>query len=59
MVVDFILFLPMEAIINGGEFRDVCRGHLSQQERQDMLVAIKTMKPGSGEKSGLTFSQSP
>ena len=35
-------YITIEAIIGGGEFGDVCRGRLSQSERQDMLVAIKT-----------------
>ena len=30
-------YITIEAIIGGGEFGDVCRGKLTQQERQDML----------------------
>lgn len=48
-------YITIEAIIGGGEFGDVCRGRLSQQERQDMLVAIKTLKPGSSDKSWTDF----
>ena len=48
-------YITIEAIIVGGEFGDVCRGRLSQQERQDMLVAIKTLKPGSSDKSWTDF----
>jgi len=48
-------YITIEAIIGGGEFGDVCRGRLSQQERQDMLVAIKTLKPGSSDKSRTDF----
>jgi len=48
-------FITIEAIIGGGEFGDVCRGRLQQGERQDMLVAIKTLKPGSSEKARSDF----
>ena len=48
-------YITIEAIIGGGEFGDVCRGRLSQQERQDMLVAIKTLKPGSSDKARTDF----
>ena len=48
-------YITIEAIIGGGEFGDVCRGRLSQQERQDMLVALKTLKPGSSDKSRTDF----
>ena len=48
-------YITIEAIIGGGEFGDVCRGHLSQSERQDMLVAIKTLKPGSSDKARSDF----
>ena len=48
-------YITIEAIIGGGEFGDVCRGRLSQPERQDMLVAIKTLKPGSSEKARTDF----
>ncbi len=41
-------YISIEAIIGGGEFGDVCRGRLSHP---DMLVAIKTLKPGSSEKA--------
>ena len=33
----------------------MCRGRLSQPERQDMLVAIKTLKPGSSDKARTDF----
>merc|ERR1719195_2570885 len=48
-------YITIEAIIGGGEFGDVCRGRLTQQERQDMLVAIKTLKPGSSDKARTDF----
>jgi len=48
-------YITIEAIIGGGEFGDVCRGRLSQSERQDMLVAIKTLKPGSSDKARSDF----
>jgi len=48
-------YITIEAIIGGGEFGDVCRGRLSQPERQDMLVAIKTLKPGSSDKARSDF----
>ena len=48
-------YITIEAIIGGGEFGDVCPACLSQQERQDMLVAIKTLKPGSSDKSWTDF----
>lgn len=44
-------YIGIEAIIGGGEFGDVCRGRLSLPDRNDMLVAIKTLKPGSSEKA--------
>ena len=43
-------YITIEAIIGGGEFGDVCRGRLTAPERTDMLVAIKTLKPGSSDK---------
>ena len=53
-------FITIEAIIGGGEFGDVCRGRLSLPERAvsgnpDMLVAIKTLKPGSTDKARMDF----
>jgi len=48
-------YIAIEAIIGGGEFGEVCRGRLSQPERQDMLVAIKTLKPGSSDKARTDF----
>ena len=55
MLVQDPRYITIEAIIGGGEFGDVCRGRLSQQERQDMLVAIKTLKPGSSDKARTDF----
>lgn len=48
-------YITIEAIIGGGEFGDVCRGRLQQADRQDMLVAIKTLKPGSSDKARSDF----
>jgi len=48
-------FITIEAIIGGGEFGDVCRGRLSVPDRNDMLVAIKTLKPGSTDKARSDF----
>eukprot|EP00096_Caligus_rogercresseyi_P013568 TRINITY_DN61_c2_g1_i1.p1 TRINITY_DN61_c2_g1~~TRINITY_DN61_c2_g1_i1.p1 ORF type:complete len:1042 (-),score=344.49 TRINITY_DN61_c2_g1_i1:712-3837(-) len=48
-------FITIEAIIGGGEFGDVCRGRLNLPDRNDMLVAIKTLKPGSSEKCRADF----
>ena len=48
-------FITIEAIIGGGEFGDVCRGRLSLPDRNDMLVAIKTLKPGSSDKARSDF----
>ncbi len=48
-------FITIEAIIGGGEFGDVCRGRLSMPDRNDMLVAIKTLKPGSSDKARKDF----
>ena len=48
-------FITIEAIIGGGEFGDVCRGRLSVPDRNDMLVAIKTLKPGSSDKARADF----
>jgi len=48
-------YITIEAIIGGGEFGDVCRGRLSLPDRQDMLVAIKTLKPGSLDKARSDF----
>ena len=48
-------FITIEAIIGGGEFGDVCRGRLSVPDRNDMLVAIKTLKPGSSDKARSDF----
>ena len=48
-------FITIEAIIGGGEFGDVCRGRLSIPDRNDMLVAIKTLKPGSSDKARSDF----
>jgi ephrin-B len=48
-------YITIEAIIGGGEFGDVCRGRLSVPDRNDMLVAIKTLKPGSSDKAKVDF----
>ena len=48
-------YVTIEAIIGGEEFGDVCWGRLSQSDRQDMLVAIKTLKPGSSDKARSDF----
>ncbi|QQP32430.1 Ephrin typeA receptor 4Alike [Caligus rogercresseyi] len=48
-------FITIEAIIGGGEFGDVCRGRLNLPDRNDMLVAIKTLKPGAPRSVGRTF----
>ena len=48
-------YITIEAIIGGGEFGDVCRGRLTAPERTDMLVAIKTLKPGSSDKAKVDF----
>ncbi len=48
-------FIMIEQIIGGGEFGDVCRGRLSIPERNDMLVAIKTLKKDSSNKSKNDF----
>lgn len=48
-------YITIEAIIGGGEFGDVCRGRLSIPDRNDMLVAIKTLKPGSSDKAKVDF----
>ena len=48
-------FITIEAIIGGGEFGDVCRGRLCLPDRNDMLVAIKTLKPGSSDKARMDF----
>ncbi len=48
-------YITIEAIIGGGEFGDVCRGRLSVPDRNDMLVAIKTLKPGSADKAKIDF----
>ncbi len=48
-------YITIEAIIGGGEFGDVCRGRLSMPDRNDMLVAIKTLKSGSSDKAKIDF----
>ena len=48
-------YITIEAIIGGGEFGDVCRGRLSIPDRNDMLVAIKTLKHGSSDKERIDF----
>merc|ERR1712223_29948 len=53
-------YITIEAIIGGGEFGDVCRGRLSLPDRSssssaDLLVAIKTLKPGSSDKARMDF----
>ncbi len=48
-------YITIEAIIGGGEFGDVCRGRLSIPDRNDMLVAIKTLKSGSSDKAKIDF----
>ena len=53
-------YITIEAIIGGGEFGDVCRGRLSLPDRSnsstaDILVAIKTLKPGSTDKARMDF----
>jgi len=45
----------IEAVIGGGEFGDVCRGKLRIPGRQEITVAIKTLKPGSSEKARVDF----
>ncbi|XP_037075029.1 ephrin type-B receptor 1-B-like isoform X2 [Pollicipes pollicipes] len=45
----------IEAVIGGGEFGDVCRGKLRIPARQEITVAIKTLKPGSSEKARVDF----
>ncbi|GLG93686.1 Tyrosine-protein kinase Fer [Gryllus bimaculatus] len=49
--------ITIEAIIGGGEFGDVCRGKLklSPDGRQEIDVAIKTLKPGSSDKARNDF----
>ena len=41
-------FITIEAIIGGGEFGDVCKGKLTLPTRNEMTVAIKTLKVGKG-----------
>merc|ERR1712223_143151 len=53
-------YITIEAITGGGEFGDVCRGRLSLPDRSssssaDLLVAIKTLKPGSSDKARMDF----
>ena len=53
-------YITIEAIIGGGEFGDVCRGRLNLPDRSnsstaDILVAIKTLKPGSSDKARMDF----
>jgi serine/threonine protein kinase len=38
-----------------GEFGDVCRGRLQMSGKSDLLVAIKTLKAATTEKSTLDF----
>lgn len=49
--------ITIEAIIGGGEFGDVCRGKLKlpPDGRQEIDVAIKTLKPGSSDKARNDF----
>lgn len=49
--------ITIEAIIGGGEFGDVCRGKLKLPPScvQEIDVAIKTLKPGSADKSRCDF----
>lgn len=49
--------ITIEAIIGGGEFGDVCRGKLKLPPAfiQEIDVAIKTLKPGSADKSRCDF----
>ena len=48
-------YITIEAIIGGGEFGEVCKGKLSVPDRQDMTVAIKTLKSGSSDKAKIDF----
>ncbi|CAI9741192.1 ephrin type-B receptor 1-B-like isoform X1 [Octopus vulgaris] len=47
--------ITIESVLGGGEFGDVCKGKLRVPGRQDMTVAIKTLKPGATEKNRLDF----
>jgi len=47
--------ISIEAIIGGGEFGDVCKGKLRLAGRQEIDVAIKTLKPGSSDKCKMDF----
>ncbi|XP_026481363.1 ephrin type-B receptor 1-B [Ctenocephalides felis] len=47
--------ISIEAIIGGGEFGDVCRGKLKIHNFAELDVAIKTLKPGSTDKSRFDF----
>lgn len=50
-------YITIEAIIGGGEFGDVCRGKLKlpPDGRNEIDVAIKTLKPGSADKARNDF----
>ncbi|XP_022239231.1 ephrin type-B receptor 1-B-like [Limulus polyphemus] len=47
--------ITIEAIIGGGEFGDVCRGKLRVFSQPEIMVAIKTLKPGSPDKARVDF----
>lgn len=38
-----------------GEFGDVCKGRLKTANRGQLVVAIKTLKPGASDKNRLDF----
>lgn len=38
-----------------GEFGDVCKGRLKKPNRGELVVAIKTLKPGASDKNRLDF----
>ncbi|XP_014679997.1 PREDICTED: ephrin type-A receptor 6-like, partial [Priapulus caudatus] len=46
--------IMIEAIIGGGEFGDVCKGHLKTL-KEEIPVAIKTIKPGASDKAKRDF----
>ncbi|KAL3862131.1 hypothetical protein ACJMK2_008121, partial [Sinanodonta woodiana] len=47
--------ITIESVIGGGEFGDVCKGKLRIPSRPEMMVAIKTLKPGATDKNRLDF----
>lgn len=48
-------FITIESVIGGGEFGDVCKGRLRIATRDDIVVAIKTLKQGASDKNRLDF----